>query len=174
MNKKIRWITQTAVCTALLIVLQMITAPLGNTLITGALVNLVLVISVLAGSLSTGATVAVMSPIFAKLFGIGPLWSIIPCIILGNLSLIILWDFLGKNKRKYILAWIAAAVVKFSVLYVGVVRFTIPVLLKLPEKQAMVMSTAFSLPQLITAGIGGGVALLIVPVLKESRKKGDV
>lgn len=174
MNKKIRWITQTAVCTALLIVLQMITAPLGNTLVTGSLVNLVLVISVLIGSFSTGATVAVISPIFAKLIGIGPLWSIIPCIILGNLSLIILWDFFGKNKRKYILAWIAAAVVKFVVLYVGVVQFTIPVLLKLPEKQAMIMSTAFSLPQLITAGIGGGVALAIVPVLRASRKNEEL
>ena len=83
MNKKIRWITQTAVCTALLIVLQMLTAPLGNTLVTGSLVNLVLVISVLIGSFSTGATVAVISPIFAKLIGIGHLLSIIPFIILG-------------------------------------------------------------------------------------------
>lgn len=173
MNKKIRWITQTAVCTALLIVLQMITAPLGNTLVTGSLVNLVLVISVLIGSFSTGATVAVISPIFAKLIGIGPLWSIIPCIILGNLSLIALWDLFGKRKRKYIFAWIAAAAVKFAVLYVGVVRFTIPVLLNLPEKQALVISTAFSLPQLITAGIGGGVALAIVPVLRESRHNED-
>ena len=48
MNKeKTLWITRTAIFVALLVVLQAATAALGNTIITGSVVNMLLVVSVM-------------------------------------------------------------------------------------------------------------------------------
>ncbi len=175
MNNKVLWITRTAALTALLIVMQATTSSLGNTLVTGSIVNLILIVSVMTCGVSTGITVGVISPICAKIFGIGPFWSLIPFIIAGNIVLIILWHFIGNyntknNKLSYVIAMIVAAVAKFLVLYLGIVKLAIPVFLKLPEQKAVVVSNVFSIPQLITALIGGSLALIILPVIKRAIK----
>lgn len=77
-QEKTLWITRTAIFVALLVVLQAATAALGNTIITGAVVNMLLVVSVMTCGMMSGLCVAVISPIMAKLIGIGPLWSLEP------------------------------------------------------------------------------------------------
>ena len=173
---RILWITQTAAFTALLIVLQAATAPLGNALVTGSIVNMLLIISVMTGGRLSGLSVAVLSPAAAKFFGIGPLWSLIPFIVAGNIVLILLWHWIGNRKggRGYLaqgLALVTAAAAKFFVLYFGIVKLAVPLLLKLPEPQAGVVSNLFSIHQLITASIGGAAALMILPVLKKAIKE---
>jgi hypothetical protein len=67
-----------------------------------------------------------------------------------------------------VLALIVAALLKFAVLILGVTKLVIPVILAIPEPKASVMSAAFSLPQLITASIGGVIALIITPVIQKA------
>lgn len=173
-RQRILWITRTAVFIALLIVLQAATAALGNAILTGSIVNLLLITSVMTCGLASGLAVAVVSPVAAKLFGIGPLWSILPFIAAGNAALVLTWHFLGnrsiagKRYLAYLAALIAAAVVKFLVLYVGIVKIAIPKLLDLPEQQATVVSHMFSLPQLITALSGGALAIVLFPRLQKA------
>ena len=71
MNKKIRWIAETAVMLALLITLQVLTKPLGQ-LATGSFVNAILALTVLLAGVSSGVTVAVISPVCAFVLGIAP------------------------------------------------------------------------------------------------------
>jgi len=173
MSNRTLWITRTAVFIALLIVLQAATAVLGNIIVTGSIVNLMLIVSVMTCGLSSGLVVAVVSPIMAKFLGIGPLWSIIPFIVAGNMALIIIWHFIGNRNmgRKYtahIMALFCAAIIKFLVLYIGIVRITIPIFLGLPEQQAAVISNMFSIPQFFTALIGGSLAIILLPVLKKA------
>ncbi len=173
MKKRILWITRTAVLTALLIVMQAATASFGNTIITGSVVNLILVLAVMLAGLASGLTVAAISPVVAKLLGIGPLWTLIPFIILGNAVLVGVWHFVGNRDPgrpvfAHGIALIGAAVAKFLTLYLGIVRIAIPYLLNLPEKQAAVVSGMFSIPQLLTALIGGGIALFMLPILKKA------
>lgn len=173
MKSKILWITRTAVFIALLIILQTVTSTFGNTLVTGAVVNLILIISVMTCGLLTGLTVAVISPICAKLLGIGPLWLLIPFIIAGNIVLVVIWNFVGNSKIwrtniSYIIALVVAALSKFLVLYFGIVQIAIPILLKLPKPQATIVSNMFSIPQLFTALLGGILAIIILPLLKRS------
>lgn len=170
---KIHWITRTAVFIALLIVIQAATASLGNTIVTGSLVNLILVVSVMTCGLVSGLTVAVISPIAAKLLGIGPLWSLIPFIALGNAVLVIIWFWLGNKETasrtlSYLIALVTGAAAKFLVLYLGIVKIAVPLLLHLPTKQAATISGLFYLPQLITALIGGSLAMVILPPLKKA------
>jgi len=170
-KSKVLFITRTAVLIAMLIGWQIASAPAGNTLVTGSGVNLILIISVMLSGLPSGVTVAVVSPVMAKLFGVGPLFAqLIPFQIIGNTVLVLLWHYIGgieaKNKNvPYIIAVITAAVVKFFVLYIGVAKLAVPVILKLPEAQASKIIQMFSLPQLFTATIGGILAAMMLRVL---------
>lgn len=175
MKSKIRWITETAVMLALLIALQWATKPLGQ-IVTGSCVNAVLAITVLFSGMSSGITVALLSPVFAFLFGIAPNMVTVPAIMVGNTVFVALLKVLcGDTLVKKIMAWLVAAAAKFAVLY-GLVAGIICGLLSEPLLSAgilkapmlTVLPATFSWSQLITALIGGGAALLIIPVLKKA------
>lgn len=181
MNKKIRFITETAVMLALLVSLQALTKPMGQ-LVTGSCVNAVLAVSALVGGLASGLTVALISPVLAFLLGIAPQILTVPAIMVGNsVYVVLLWllaDKDGKHLLKQAIAWVVAAAAKFAALYIIVVKIICGVLaptlleagtLKQPMLKAL--PATFSWPQLFTALIGGAVALLIVPVLRKALKK---
>ena len=175
-QEKILWITRTAIFTALLIVLQAATAPFGNRILTGSIVNFLLIVSVMTCGLASGISVAVIAPVMSKFLGIGPFWSLIPFIAAGNIVQVILWHFIGnRNKgRKYaagVTASIIAAIAKFLVLYIGIVKIAVPLILGLPEPQAAVISNIYSIPQIFTALIGGILAGVLLPALEKTIRK---
>lgn len=171
-RRKILWIVRTAAFIALLTVFQASTSSLGNTILTGSGVNMLLILSVIICGIMSGISVAVISPIIAKFIGIGPFWSLIPFIIAGNIILVLIWHLIYNKNRSHnniakIVALILAAVAKFLVLYTGIVIIAVP-LLGLKGLQAAVISNMFSLPQLITALLGGASALIIITPLKRA------
>lgn len=178
MNKKIRWITRTAVMLALLVALQALTKPLGQ-LVTGSFVNTVLAVTVLIAGLYSGITVALISPVLAYLLGIAPQILTVPAIMLGNMVFVVILHFVaGEQILRKIVAWLCAATAKFAALYAIVTWLICGVLadrllaagtLKPPMLKALPVT--FGLPQLFTALIGGGVALLIVPIIRKSLQK---
>jgi len=181
MNKKIRWITETAVLLALLVCLQALTKPMGQ-FVTGSCVNAVLAVSALVGGLGTGLTVALISPVLAFLLGIAPQILTVPAIMAGNCVYVILLSLLadksGKKMLRQVIAWLIAAAAKFAALYAIVVWLICGVLsesllasgvMKAPMLKAL--PATFSWPQLFTALIGGCAALLMVPVLRKALKR---
>lgn len=181
MNKKVLWITETAVMLALLVALQAITKPMGQ-LVTGSFVNAVLAVAALVAGLSSGITVAVISPVLAYLLGIAPQTLTVPAIMVGNTVFVVLLQTIaGKDSKKLarqIIAWAVAAAAKFAMLYGVVVWLICGVfaeglmasgVLKAPMLKAL--PATFSWPQLFTALIGGGIALLITPVLRKALRK---
>ena len=181
MSKKIRWITETAVMLALLVCLQALTKPMGQ-LVTGSCVNTVLAVAALVGGLNCGLVVALCSPVLAYLLGIAPQILTVPAIMVGNTVFVVLLSWLadktGKNLVRQVIAWVAAAAAKFAALYAIVVWLICGVLsenllasgtLKAPMLKAL--PATFSWPQLITALIGGAVALAITPVVRKALHK---
>ena len=170
MKNKTRWITETAIMLALLVILQAVTKSAGQ-IVTGSCVNAVLAVSVLVSGLSSGLTVALISPFAAFLLGIGPqLLPIVPAIALGNAVFVLMLSRLcGKNPPVWrkALAVAGSAGAKFLTLHLVVVRFLCNVL-PLKQPQIATFSTMFTWPQLITALIGGTAALLIVPVIRKA------
>ena len=170
------WITRTAVFIALLVVLQAATGALGSTIITGSVVNMLMIVSVMTCGMMSGLCVAVISPVMAKLIGIGPLWSLIPFIVAGNITLVLIWHFIGNRRwgHKYtacntqVFVGAVRPAAKFLVLYLGIAQIAVPFFLRLPAPQAAVISNMFSIPQLLTALLGGGVALLVLSPLKKA------
>ena len=181
MNKKIRWITETAIMLALLVTLQALTKPAGQ-FVTGSCVNAVLAVSVLVGGLWSGVTIALISPVLAFLLGIAPQILTVPAIMAGNTVFVLLLHLIAGAKTasvvKRIIAWLAAAVAKFATLYVIVVKIICGVMSvsllaagTLKEPMLKALPATFSWPQLVTALIGGGIAMLIVPVIRKALKR---
>lgn len=188
MKRPIRWITETAAMLAMLIALQwagsMIPAPAVKQLITGSCVNAVLAITVLTVGYSGGITVALVSPVFAFLLNIAPnIVTVVP-IMLGNVCFVVLLRLLyNKALWRQIVALAAAAMAKFVILYVLVVKvicdLAAPELLGkkvgdtivLAPKMLTVLPGMFSWLQLVTALIGGTLALLIFPTVRKALRK---
>ena len=181
MNKKLRWITETAIMLALLVALQAVTKPLGQ-LVTGSCVNAILAVTVLVAGLYSGITVAVISPVLAFLLGIAPQILTVPAIMVGNtVYVVLLYVIAGRDSKKIvrsILAWVVAAAAKFASLYAIVVWLICGVFAEsllaagtLKEPMLKALPATFSWPQLFTGLIGGAVALLIVPVLRKALRK---
>ena len=180
MNKKLRWITETAIMLALLVSLQALTKGFGQ-LVTGSCGNAILAISVLVGGLSSGITVALISPVLAFLLGIAPQILTVPAIMAGNTVYVVLLYIIAGNSKnlvRKVVAWLVAAAAKFATLYAIVVGLICGVLADgllaagtLKEPMLKALPVTFSWPQLVTALIGGAVALLIVPMLRKALKK---
>lgn len=185
MSKKIRWITETGALLALLICLQwvgsMIPEQALKQLVTGSCVNTVLAVAALFAGMSSGITIALISPVCAFVLGIAPnLITVLP-IMIGNTCFVILLALLdGKAAWRKPTAIAAAAAVKFAVLYVLVVQVVCnlasgallgkklgdAVLLAPPMLN--MLPVMFTWPQLITALIGGTLAIMIVPILRKA------
>ena len=179
-KNKILWITRTALFIAVLIVFQSLSASLGQ-IVTGSLVNLVLVTAAITGGFWSGLTVAAISPFFAFLLGIGPkLIQLIPFIALGNIVYVLVVSLIVKafnsenNSMLFvggITGVVVGALLKFATLYVGVVKVFIPLMgenLKAPQIETF--TTMFSTPQLITALIGGVVAIPVAMAVRRILK----
>ena len=181
MKKKIWWITETAVMLALLVTLQTLTKPMGQ-LVTGSFVNAVLAVTVLVAGLYSGVTVALISPVLAYLLGIAPQILTVPAIMVGNTVYVVLLYFIAGTDSKKVLrraaAWMIAATVKFATLYAIVVWLICGVFAErlmdagtLKAPMLNMLPATFSWPQLITALIGGAVALIIAPVIRKTLGK---
>lgn len=178
MNSKTRWVAQTGILLALLIMLQFATKSFGQ-LVTGSFVNMVLAVAVLAGGFWCGFTIALLSPIIAFFLNIGPaLLPLVPAICVGNIvfvsAIFLLAKFVLKSTGTKLspssyAAVLISAVIKFVVLYALVVLIVVPAL-SLPPQKAAVISAMFTWPQLITASIGGVLAATIAPALKGMRQ----
>lgn len=191
MNKKLRWITETAALLALLICLQAVGAWIPNQLvkqlITGTLVNCVLAVAALYAGCGSGAVIGLVSPIFAYLLGIAPNFITVLPIMVGNVCYVVLLRLICGRKVRPIwrqpVGLAVAATVKFAVLYLLVVKLVCGVLAQdllgkklgetvlLAQPMLKMLPVMFSWPQLVTAVSGGIIALVISPVLRKALHK---
>ncbi|MEG0091772.1 MAG: ECF transporter S component [Oscillospiraceae bacterium] len=179
-NTKTLKIVQTGIFLALLIVFQVTTKSLGQ-IVTGSLVNFTLIASVLAVGIWGGLAVAIVSPVLASLLGIGPAFvQLVPMIMLGNAVIVIVYALILKkarsnNKDKDLLVWVmaivAGAVAKFGTLYLGIVKLVIPTITFPKPAMAAKLAATFGVPQLITALIGGALAMLVMPTVMKAVNK---
>ena len=171
MKNKTLWLVRTALMIALLIVLQSVTKA-GGQFVTGSCVNAVLAVAVLTCGLASSLVVALLSPFMAFLLGIGPqLIYIVPAIAVGNAFFVVLLHLLYREKvNARVIALAVAAVAKFTALYL-LVSVLLCNILPLKPQQIATFQAMFSWPQLVTALIGGAVAMVIVPVIRKGIRK---
>ena len=186
MNKKIRWVTETAVLLTLLVALQALTKPMGQ-LVTGTCVNCILAVAALYSGMGSGVAIGLTSPVFAFLLGIAPNFVTVLPIMVGNVCYVALLRLLcGKAGRPFwwqSMGLAAAATAKFGVLYLLVVKIICGVAadallgqkigntVVLAAPMLKMLPVMFSWPQLLTALSGGVLALIITPALRKALRK---
>lgn len=190
MKSKIRTMTYTAMLLALLICLQWLGAqivePTLKQLITGSFVNCVLAVAALTVGLPGAIFIAIVSPVMAFMLQIAPNFITVVPIMVANTCFVVLIRLVagtGSLLWRKPAAVVAAAAVKFGVLYLLVVKLVCQVLapdlmgkkigdtVVLAPPMLQMLPAMFSWMQLITALVGGALAMLIVPVLKKTLHK---
>ena len=153
-------LTKTAVLLALALVFQIGFSAFAQPVV-GPLVNMVLILAVLTVNLGAAVTIGCLTPLAAYMLGIMPLLPVLPVIMIGNLSLVLVFHrFFQRNQW---LAVLSGALVKFFVmaLLIRFIAFTI-----FPGIPTPIIA-AFSLPQFYTALVGGIMALIIYRYLPQ-------
>ena len=172
MNKSVRFITRTAILLALTVLFQSLRVWIPimpanvSQYVVGSLVNLCLIVAAVMTGIGGGLIIAVAAPIIALIQGFTPSPVLVVPIALGNIVLAVVASLLyDKNP---VLALVSGAVLKFIALYIGVVKIALPFFLpNAPDKMRAVLSVQFSWPQLITAAIGGTIAIGVLVALKK-------
>jgi len=164
----IKIITRTAILLALTILFQALGRIIPgqfSQFIVGPLVNACLIIAAAYTGLTGGSVVSVLSPFGAILTGAAVPLPFAPFIAGGNFILVLVFFLL---KKKPLLGIASGAVFKFGFLLASVNLFVW--LMSIPAKKAVLLITAFSWPQLVTAVIGGLLALLVLKALEKALK----
>ena len=84
--------------------------------------------------------------------------------------LVVILHFLASRDKiaaRSYLAVAVGAVTKFLALWLLIVKLVLPTL-GLAEKQVAAISASFSWPQLVTAAIGGVLAVTIAPLIRKA------
>lgn len=166
-------ITTTAILLAICIASQFLKNL--SVYITGPIINACLILAVLSVGVGCGIILAVITPITAFLIAGSPIMAaipaIIPCIMLGNVILVLGVGLITKKVKGnagLIAGMAAGSVVK--ALFMGIVISMILIPMLLPEAMApkmTVFQTTFSITQLITALIGSIYAFVLWIPLKK-------
>ena len=144
-------------------------------IIIGTLVNLCLLITLWNVGLVSGLLLSALAPVVAFMQGQAPIPHMIAVIALGNaVYCLIAWVPFAKAKTRFFLTMVAA-LSKFGLMALLVLKLVIPVLLpaavtSAPKVDAITaaLSVNFVWPQLINAVIGGLLAYTISPRLPKA------
>ncbi|MDP4118094.1 MAG: ECF transporter S component [Bacillota bacterium] len=169
-------VTRTALLLAILLAMQYFKNL--SQFITGPGVNLVLIIATLSIGLRGGIFFGIVSPftswIMAKSIPMPMLLtkgSLAVVVIAGNLALVLsVWLF-TRGKKSYqgkmknlgmvVVGIIVGCIVKWLVMWGGVDLIVLPLFPQLPQKVGSTVLVMFTHLQLITAAIGGAIAMVI-------------
>jgi len=151
MDKRLKFVTYGAVLLALAAVFPLLRLP---QYVTGSAVNFVLIIAAYVLGVWGGVAIGCLTPWIALIAGQMPFVYMPPFIMIGNAVLVISFGILKRFKLGGMIAGIiVGALLKFAFL-----SFAVRYLVKAPPKLVAMMS----LPQLITALIGGVLALIVI------------
>jgi hypothetical protein len=172
MKNNTKFLARTALLLATVIVFQILGGFIPyNNFIVGPIVNAVLMIATAIAGLWSGVAISVIAPIVSAITNKAAIAPLIiafsPFIIIGNAIIVVCFYFIGKKSR---VAGIAAgALLKFGFLYAAISVFTSVVEMK--PQVAITLKSLFSWPQLLTAAIGGVIALAVLKLIGKSLEK---
>ncbi len=171
MSKKMNttYIVRTGLLLALALIFQI---GFKGQVIVGPMINFVLIASTLTVGMLSGVVIGCFTPLIAILVGvIQPfLAPQIPFIIIGNLTLVILFAIIKKRMQKggEYLGLALGSLLKFGVL-AGSIRLIINFFShSIPAKAIPTIVGVFTIPQLYNAIIGGILAIIVVKLLPKS------
>ncbi len=165
------FITRTAILLGLALIFQIGFRAFAQPLV-GPLVNFVLIFSTILVGTSSGIIIGSLTPLIAFMVGIMPLFPVVPFIMVGNALYVVTFNS-GKGRLgtygEY-LAFILAAFVKFAFLSFSI-RYLVTLFVPVVPPP---MIAALSLPQLTTALVGGGLAVVVAKAVTKAMRSSEV
>lgn len=130
--------------------------------VVGSLVNAALIVAASTVGIAGGVFISMAAPVVAFLQGhLPPLIPMIPIVAMGNALIVVVYGLL--ERRNPYAAVVLGAVVKAAFLFGAVQLFVRVAGVQPPIVKAL--SFSFSWPQLVTAVIGGTVAVQVLRLL---------
>lgn len=167
--------TKKIVLSALFLAIAIVAQSLGRILpnisqvFVGSIVNAVLILTVYICGLPFALLTSALTPLLAFLTGqLNPvLGPFVPFIAIGNMVLVTLFYFL-KNRGEWgiYLGVLTASLFKFAFLFFSATKLVFLFALPIPKPAAQKLSIAMGSIQLVTAIIGGSIAVFIIKSLK--------
>lgn len=173
-NGNVNKLVRSSLFLALAIVFQVIgkSAPQISQLFVGPAVNAILILTTAMCGGVYGILVGSLTPLLAWLTGqlAGPLGPFVPFIIIGNILFVLSFVILN-NKGKYgkYLGIIIGAFIKYLFLSLSASKLIPLFKLNMPTKIVNKLVLTMGIPQLITALIGGFLALIIITILRKRK-----
>lgn len=170
MDKNLKKLVRTSLFLALAIVIQIMgkNFPQINQFLVGPIINAILILTAFMCGTTWSVSLGVLTPVLAWLTGqlASPLAPFIPFIIIGNAIFVIFYGAL-KNYKSYgkYIGIIAGAFFKYVFLSLSASKLVHVFNLAIPKKIADKLVVMMSTPQLITALIGGFLAILLIEIL---------
>jgi hypothetical protein len=159
---------------ALAIVFQVVgkTFPGISQFFVGPAVNAILILTAVICGGFYGILVGCLTPLLAFLTGqlASALGPFIPFIIIGNILFVFSFVILNKQGKygKY-LGILIGALIKYMFLWISATKLILLFNLNMPAKVANKLAIAMGIPQLVTAIIGGVIALMLIEILRKRR-----
>jgi len=174
MESNTKRLVQASVLLAIAIIFQIIgrTIPEINQFIVGPIVNMVLILTAYICGRWFGVGVGVLTPLLAYLVGqlAAPLAPFIPFIIIGNAIYVLIFSFFMKRGQiQIVVGVILGSVMKFLFLSFSARKLIYLFGLEFPPNIANALAASMSIPQLITALIGGVFALIGINILSKRK-----
>lgn len=180
MNFKTSNLVKSALLLAIAVVMQLIgrfVPSIINQFLVGPVVNAILIIAAFICGTGWGVAVGVLTPVLALLVGqLNPLLgAFIPFIMVGNALLVVFCGLFKKiSKEKFQLKFAAIGILigafaKFIFMYLSATKLIHIFGLNFAPKIVKQLPLAMGTIQLITALIGGALALIILSIFKNRK-----
>lgn len=170
MKIKTKQITVTAIMLAICLVSQFFKNL--SVYITGPIINAALILTVLYAGMACGIILSIITPVTSFFITGSPVMAAIPamfpCIIIGNIILVVCVGLLRKKCGKatgFPVSIAIGAILKAVFMGIAIALIILPAPM---HKMLPVLQLQFSVTQLITAVIGGVYAVIIAAVLKKT------
>lgn len=169
-SKNVTYLVQSSMLLATAIVFQIVGSrvPGINQLLVGSVINAVLLVAAYICGTFYGTAIGVLTPLTALLIGqLKPAMApFIPFIMIGNALFVICFGLLNTKSQygKYV-GIALGAVLKFSFLYWAANKLIYLFNMNFPKNISTVLAAAMGTTQLITALIGGVLALMLIQIL---------
>lgn len=188
-RENLKLVTRTALLLAVTLLFQELrrimpgSGTLVSTLIIGSLVNLGLLVAAGIVGWRGSVPISVATPVVAFLQGHLAIAALIPLVAAGNILLVLVFEWIcRKSNCGRAGGWIAlgsAAALKTLFLWAAIARIyarlILPGLEGYPPAQAekigQALSLNFSWPQLVTAIVGGLIALIVIPAVRRGLRE---
>lgn len=174
MNDKVKKLVRASLLLAIAIIVQILgkNIPEINQFLVGPIVNAILILTTFVCGTWWGVGVGVLTPVIAWLVGQlpGPMAPFIPFIMIGN-SLFVIFFGILKNQQKWgkYIGLLFGSFIKFLFLSFSAAKLITIFNIGLPSKVASKLVIMMGIPQLVTALIGGVIALVLIELLTKRK-----